>query len=101
MLRRSTITKSTATTSLKQRQLSHLHSQLAQLEANLSDFDNLIKITAFQANYIKQLGINHASLFMSSHKVFEDDVRNQERENEESEQADGELNNDQDDDFTG
>lgn len=60
MFRRSTIGKNSS--SLKQRQLSHLHSQLAQLEANLSDFENLIKITTFQAEYIKKLGIMHGSL---------------------------------------
>lgn len=59
-MRRSTIGKNSS--SLKQRQLSHLHSQLAQLEANLSDFENLIKITTFQADYIKKLGIMHGSL---------------------------------------
>lgn len=76
MFRRSTIGKNSS--SLKQRQLSHLHSQLAQLEANLSDFENLIKITTFQAEYIKKLGIMHGSLFMASHKVFEEEVRAQE-----------------------
>jgi len=65
MQRRSIINRGySSSAALKQRQLSHLHSQLAQLEANLADFDNLIKITAIQAEYIKKLGIMHGGLYV-------------------------------------
>lgn len=60
-----------STSSIKQRQLSHLNAQLAQLQANLTDLDNLIKITAIQAEYIEKIGLMHGSLFMASHDVFE------------------------------
>lgn len=82
MLRRSTIGKTSS--SLKQRQLSHLHSQLAQLEANLSDFETLLKVTTFQAEYMKKLGIMHGALFMASHKIFEEEVRAQEMDEDEN-----------------
>lgn len=59
--------------SLKQRQLSHLNSQLAQLHANLSDFNELINTTCVQYKSIERLGIMHGSLFMASHTVFEND----------------------------
>lgn len=56
--RRSTIAPST----LKSRQLAHLNAQLAQLQANMSDLDNLLRVTAVQAEYIRKLGILHGSL---------------------------------------
>lgn len=59
--------------SLKQRQLSHLNSQMAQLHANLSDFHDLLTITCNQYKSIEILGKLHASLFMASHSVFEND----------------------------
>lgn len=42
-----------------------------------------MKVTTFQAEYIKKLGIMHGSLFMSSHKIFEEEVRAQETEEQE------------------
>ncbi|KAK7204463.1 hypothetical protein BZA70DRAFT_280805 [Myxozyma melibiosi] len=33
-------------TSMRPRQMSHLHSQLAQLQANLSDLESLLRVTA-------------------------------------------------------
>lgn len=59
--------------SVKQRHLSHLNSQLAQLHANLSDFTDLINTTCVQYKLIQRLGIMHGSLFMASHTVFEHD----------------------------
>lgn len=56
--RRSTIAPST----LKSRQLAHLNAQIAQLQANMSDLDNLLRVTAVQAEYIRKLGILHGSL---------------------------------------
>lgn len=58
---------------MSQRHLSHLNSQLVQLNANLSDFNDLITSTSLQFKSIEKLGIIHASLFMASHTVFEND----------------------------
>ena len=59
---------STATTPahIKSRQFSHLNSQLAQLQAHLADLDNHIRITAIQAEAIKRLGAQHASMYNTS-----------------------------------
>ena len=43
----------TSNSSLKQRHLSHLNSQLAQLHANLSDFNELINTTSAISNRIE------------------------------------------------
>ncbi|KAK9241414.1 DASH complex subunit Hsk3 like-domain-containing protein [Lipomyces kononenkoae] len=59
---------------IKPRQLSHLHSQLAQLQANLSDLESLLRVTAVQAEYIKRLGGLQGSLFLSAGRVFERDA---------------------------
>ncbi|KAK9471075.1 DASH complex subunit Hsk3 like-domain-containing protein [Dipodascopsis tothii] len=58
-------------TPMKARQMSHLHSQLAQLQANMNDLENLLKVTAVQGEYIKRLGGLHGALFIASHRVFE------------------------------
>jgi hypothetical protein len=42
--------------SQKPRQLSHLHSQLAQLTAHVSDLENLLRMTAVQADAMRGLG---------------------------------------------
>lgn len=42
--------------SQKPRQLSHLHSQLAQLTAHVSDLENLLRMTAVQAESMRGLG---------------------------------------------
>ncbi|CAK9435460.1 uncharacterized protein LODBEIA_P01870 [Lodderomyces beijingensis] len=62
-----------STATITQRQLSHLNSQIAQLQANLADFNDLIKTTTQQYQSLEQLGKIQASLFMASHKVFEDE----------------------------
>ncbi|RDA90647.1 hypothetical protein CP533_6835 [Ophiocordyceps camponoti-saundersi (nom. inval.)] len=71
-----------ATQSLEQRhnamgrQLTHLHSQLAQLSANLADTENLLRMTSVQAEAMKGLGSWHAGLFMAASKVLgEESVR--------------------------
>ncbi|CAI5756703.1 unnamed protein product [Candida verbasci] len=61
---------------ITQRQLSHLNSQMAQLHANLSDFNELINTTVLQYNRIENLGKIHASIFMASQKVFEEEMFN-------------------------
>jgi hypothetical protein len=47
---------------IKNRHLSHLHSQLAQLSANLSDLENLLRMTAVQAEAMRGLGGYSGSL---------------------------------------
>lgn len=56
-----------------QRKLSHLNSQMAQLNANLCDFNDLLSITCNQFQSIEKLGKIHASIFMACHGVFEDE----------------------------
>lgn len=54
----------------KTRQYAHLHSQLAQLNAHLADTDNLIRMTAVQAEDMRFLGGYVGGLFMGSAKVL-------------------------------
>lgn len=42
--------------SQKPRQLSHLQAQLAQLTANVADLENLMRMTAIQAQSMRGLG---------------------------------------------
>ncbi|KAK6341716.1 hypothetical protein TWF696_008783 [Orbilia brochopaga] len=56
----------------KTRQYTHLQSQLAQLQANLSDMEELLRMTATQAENIKILGGLQGGLFMGATKVFEE-----------------------------
>lgn len=62
--------QSTTPAQIKSRQLSHLHSQLAQLHANLSDLENHFRVTAIQAEAVRRLGGLQGSMFMSASKVF-------------------------------
>ncbi|KAI3405773.1 hypothetical protein KGF56_001380 [Candida oxycetoniae] len=62
-----------STSTITQRQLSHLNSQVAQLHANVSDFNELLKTTAQQYQSLQMLGKLQASLFMASHRVFEEE----------------------------
>ncbi|KAK4133305.1 hypothetical protein BT67DRAFT_442754 [Trichocladium antarcticum] len=55
---------------VKARQLAQLHSQLAQLSANLSDTENLLRMTSVQAEAMRGLGSWHAGLLMASSKVL-------------------------------
>ncbi|KFH43586.1 High osmolarity sensitivity protein-like protein [Hapsidospora chrysogenum ATCC 11550] len=60
----------------KSRQLAQLHSQLAQLSANLSDTENLLRMTSVQAEAMRGLGSWHGGLFMAASKVLgEESVR--------------------------
>lgn len=54
---------------LTQRQ-THLHSQLAQLSANLADTDNLVRMTSVQAEAMRGLGSWHGGMFMAASKVL-------------------------------
>ncbi|KAI1245927.1 hypothetical protein MGN70_012821 [Eutypa lata] len=55
---------------VKARQLSHLHSQLAQLSSNLADTENLLRMTSVQAEAMRGLGSWHGGLFMAASKVL-------------------------------
>ncbi|CAG9940729.1 unnamed protein product [Clonostachys rosea f. rosea IK726] len=55
---------------LKSRQLAQLHSQLSQLSANLSDTENLLRMTSVQAEAMRGLGAWHGGLFMAASKVL-------------------------------
>lgn len=55
---------------LKSRQLAQLHSQLAQLSSNLSDTENLLRMTSVQAEAMRGLGSWHGGLFMAASKVL-------------------------------
>ncbi|ROT37530.1 hypothetical protein SODALDRAFT_334641 [Sodiomyces alkalinus F11] len=61
---------------VKARQLTHLHSQLAQLSANLADTDNLVRMTSVQAEAMRGLGSWHGGLFMAASKVLGEEAIN-------------------------
>ena len=56
---------SLAPNNAKARQLSHLHSQLAQLQAALADLEDITRVTAVQADNIKALGSLNGALYPS------------------------------------
>ncbi|KAL2269507.1 hypothetical protein VTJ83DRAFT_1691 [Remersonia thermophila] len=63
---------------VKARQLAQLHSQLAQLSANLADTENLLRMTSVQAEAMRGLGSWHAGLLMAASKVLgEESIQNQ------------------------
>lgn len=47
---------STSASVNRNRQYTHLHAQLAQLNAHLADMENLVGMTAVQAEYVRGLG---------------------------------------------
>lgn len=59
------IRPSLAPNNAKARQLSHLHSQLAQLQAALADLEDITRVTAVQADNIKALGSLNGALYPS------------------------------------
>jgi len=66
----------------------HLHSQLAQLSANLRDTENLLRITSVQAECFRGLGSWHGGLFMAASKVLgEESVREQAAQQSDGEQS--------------
>ena len=56
--------------SQKARQLSHLHAQLAQLTAHMSDLENLLRMTAVQAESMRGLGGYAGAMFVASAKIL-------------------------------
>lgn len=51
-------------------QFSQLNEQFAILQANLEEFDGLIKDISLQYSAIQKLAVMHSSLFMASETVF-------------------------------
>lgn len=51
-------------------QISELNEQFAILQANLEEFDGLIKDISLQYKSIQNLAAMHGSLFMASQTVF-------------------------------
>ena len=49
-------TAPSASSQNRQRQYAHLNAQLAQLNAHLADMENLLRMTAVQAEYVRGLG---------------------------------------------
>ncbi|KEF60522.1 uncharacterized protein A1O9_02083 [Exophiala aquamarina CBS 119918] len=73
-----------ATSTNKNRQYAHLHAQLAQLNAHLADTENLVRMTAVQAQDMRFLGGYVGALFMGSAKVLgEESVQGKGRQNDE------------------
>ncbi|KAM5510667.1 hypothetical protein FOXYSP1_10767 [Fusarium oxysporum f. sp. phaseoli] len=50
--------------------MAQLNSQLAQLSSNLSDTENLLRMTSVQAEAMRGLGSWHGGLFMAASKVL-------------------------------
>lgn len=74
--RPSSAASSTSPASNKARQYAHLHAQLAQLNAHLADTENLVRMTAVQAQDMRFLGGYVGALFMGSARVLgEESVR--------------------------
>ncbi|KAL4870420.1 DASH complex subunit Hsk3 like-domain-containing protein [Aspergillus spectabilis] len=63
-------TSSASMSAAKTRQYAHLHSQLAQLNAHLADTENLLRMTAVQAEDMRFLGGYVGGLFMGAAKVL-------------------------------
>ncbi|OJK02068.1 hypothetical protein ASPACDRAFT_40888 [Aspergillus aculeatus ATCC 16872] len=69
----SSSSSSSSTTSMsmaKTRQYANLHAQLAQLNSHLRDTENLVRMTAVQAEDMRFLGGYVGALFMGSAKVL-------------------------------
>lgn len=61
---------SLAPSNAKARQLAHLNSQLAQLQAHLADLQDIMRVTAVQAENIKALGGLNGALLISPRPSF-------------------------------
>ncbi|MCJ1288072.1 hypothetical protein MMC26_007425 [Xylographa opegraphella] len=69
-----TSTSSTSTsTQNRTRQYAHLAAQLARLNALVADTENLLRMTAVQAAYVRGLGGWMGGVFMASAKVLGED----------------------------
>jgi len=61
---RTSIRPSIAPSNTKARQVSHLTSQLTQLQANLADLEDIARVTAVQAENIKVLGSLNCAMYV-------------------------------------
>jgi hypothetical protein len=66
----SAFASNTSISSNKNRQYAHLHAQLAQLNAHLADTENLVRMTAVQAQDMRFLGGYVGAMFMGSARVL-------------------------------
>ncbi|PHH76892.1 hypothetical protein CDD82_3762 [Ophiocordyceps australis] len=76
--RQNTVNASTSSSGsvVKAKQVTQLQSQLMQLSANLSETENLMRMTSVQAKAMRGLGSWHGGLFMAASKVLgEESVR--------------------------
>ncbi|KAL9125499.1 MAG: hypothetical protein Q9217_005312 [Psora testacea] len=60
----------------RNRQYAHLHAQLAQLNAHLADMENLMGMTAVQAEYMRGLGGWWGGCFMAASKILGEETAN-------------------------
>lgn len=73
----------TGAISSKARQYAHLNAQLAQLNVHLADTENLVRMTAVQAQDMRFLGGYVGALFMGSARVLgEESVGEKQRDKE-------------------
>lgn len=57
---------------VKNRHLAQLHSQLAQLSAHLADLDNIVRMTAHQAQAMRDLGAWSGGLYaLGEYRCYE------------------------------
>lgn len=78
-MQQSSASSSTATNLNKQRQYTHLHAQLAQLNANLADTEELLRLTSLHAQDMRFLGGYVGALFVGSGRVLgEESVKGRE-----------------------
>lgn len=80
--RPSSATSFSSTSANKARQYAHLNAQLAQLNARLSDTENLVRMTSVQAQDMRFLGGYVGALFMGSAKVLGEESVQPRRESE-------------------
>ncbi|KAK2845248.1 hypothetical protein FQN49_005908 [Arthroderma sp. PD_2] len=73
----------------KMRQYTHLHAQLAQLNANLTDTQNLMRMTSAQASDLRFLGGYVGSLFMGAAKVLGEEGINGQDDSSSRDKKDG------------
>ncbi|KAJ2901917.1 hypothetical protein MKZ38_001269 [Zalerion maritima] len=61
---------SASSSQVKQRQLAQLNAQLSILQHNLSNTQELVRVTAVQADHMRVLGSWHGGAFMAASRVL-------------------------------
>lgn len=87
--RPSSVASINTTSTNKNRQYAHLHAQLAQLNAHLADTENLLRMTAVQAQDMRFLGGYVGALFMASAKVLGEESVQGRGKQQQQQDADG------------